>query len=320
LNSKKFIINFLWISILISIFTYLLYYIVNPEQIFSTSITKHKYFYTKEYSRKQFEMLKTQKSILIFGSSQIHMISSEMAKKNILNFHNLYAEPGDILNFLKQLNSKQIANIEKVIFLIDLRAGAIRVDENLIDYSKRDIPTLTFTGIKRIFLDLKKNYTQDKRFLHKDGSINSENHSKHIKDIAPYPGLATLKYNENLIQGLLEINNYLITRNIEIRFITPVVNNQYLATIDLKKLTPFFEKLLLNGIRDIGIFYYIKDISDAKNDKHEYIAFIEKDHLNYDYVKKWLFNYIFKNNHNIIRNVNELKRSMNNLEKIKEVK
>lgn len=320
MNSKKFTIIFLLLFVLISIFTYLLYYVVNPEQLFISSVTKYKYFYTKAYSRKQFETLKTQKSILVFGTSQTHMISSKMAKRDVLNFHNLYAEPGDILNFLKQLNNEQLKKIGSIVFLIDLRAGAIRVDTNLIDYNRSNIPILTFNGIKRIFLDFKKNYYKDPKFLNEDGSINSTNHHGHIKSISPYRNKAILKYDNRLIKGLVEINNYLKNKNIEIRFITPVVNDQYLKTMDLKKLTPFFEKLLLGGIDNIGIFYYIKGISDAKNDKLEYISFIEKDHLNYFYVQKWLFNYIFSKSEYSISNTNELKIYINKLEKIKEAK
>lgn len=316
MNSKRFTFNFLLAFLLIIICTYSLYYLVNPEQIFSSSLTKYKYFYNKEYSRKQFEMLKVRKSILVFGTSQTHMISSEMMKNNVLNFHNLYAEPGDILNFIKQLNSDQLNNIEKVIFLIDLRAGAIRVDNNLIDYNKGYFPMLTFTSIKRTFLDLNKNYLDDSEYLNKDGSINSEDHYRHIKDIPPYPGRAILEYNDNLIQGLLEINEYLKRKNIEIRFITPVVNDKYLKAMDLKKLSIFFENLLIGGIDNIGVFYYIKDFSE-KNDKNEYIAFIQNDHLNYFYVKKWLFNYILKDSEYTIVNINSLKVRMKNLEKRK---
>lgn len=320
MTAKKFSIYFIFLFIFSYIFLYLIYFLINPEQQFSFSLTKKKYFYTKEYSRKQFEILKTQKSILIFGTSQIHMISSKMMKQNVLNFHNLYGEPGDIINFLKQLDKDQLKNIKKVIYLIDLRAGAMRIDKNLINYDSVYIPTLTLTGIKRIFLDIKKNYLKDERFLNYDGSINSPNHDAHIKRIPPYPKRAILKYDDNLIKSLLEINNYLEDKNIDVSFITPVVNDKYLATMDLNKLTPFFEKLLLGGIDEINIFYYIKGISDIENDKYEPISFIEKDHLNYSYVQKWLFSYILQKNNCTISDIDSLKIHMNKLEQVKEAK
>lgn len=73
---------------------------------------------------------------------------------------------------------------------------------------------------------------------------------------------------------------------------------------------------MIGGIDNIGVFYYIKDFSE-KNDKNEYIAFIQNDHLNYFYVKKWLFNYILKDSEYTIVNINSLKVRMKNLEKRK---
>ena len=135
MSPKKFLFLFLFVVFICYSGFFILYTLINPNQIGNYSITTKKFFYTKEYSKKQFDLLKHKKYNLIFGTSQSHMIGTKMMKEDTLNFHNLYAEPGDILNFLKQLDTKQINNIKQIIYLIDLRAGANRLDTNLINYN-----------------------------------------------------------------------------------------------------------------------------------------------------------------------------------------
>ncbi|MDD2384977.1 MAG: hypothetical protein PHN18_12360 [Sulfurospirillaceae bacterium] len=320
MNSKKFTIRFLYIIIFPYIALYILYFVVNPEQIFKSSITEKKFFYTKEFSRKQFEMLKTNESILIFGTSQSHMLSTEMLNQKVLNFHNLYSEPGDIINFLYQLNQKQIHNIKEIIYLIDLRAGATREDSNLINYSAaKIIYPLSLNSIKRLFLDIRFNtLSKYENFLNKDGSIKWLNSTKHIQNINEYTKNTQLKFNDRLIQRVLDINQFCIKNNINIRYITSVTNEKFFKKINLDEVEQFSSSLLKGGIVHLGLFYYIDGISNLKNKNGHYIAFMEKEHLNQYYVEKWVHNYILKENEYTIKNLDDLKHYIQRMHKLQQ--
>lgn len=309
MSVKKFTFTFFSLFIISYVLLYLVYYLVNPEQEFDNSITGKKFFNTKEYSRKQFDALKKDNSILIFGSSQIHKISTKMMGHKILNFHNLYGEPGDIINFLHHLDANQIKHIDKILYCVDLRAGAMKMDEVLIDYSKKKVnyPIMTMEKFSRTIQDLQKNNSPLFGYLNIDGSIEHINQKKHIgKKLPSYFHTASLKYDENLIGSIFKINRFAQKYHKEILFFTPVVNEKYFKTIDFEELSRFYSVLLKGGIKHIGLFYYISGLSNIKNDKLEYISFIDPGHLNTYFVKQWLKQYILKDNEYIISNQVEL--------------
>ncbi len=320
MKAKTFIIKFLFIFIFTYTSLYSLYFFVNPEQKFNFSITDVKFFYTKDYSRKQYEELKSHNATLVFGTSQTHMLSTKMYGNNILNFHNLYGEPDDILNFLEQLDKNQINNIDRIIYLIDLRAGATRIDENLIRYNEDETMSaiLTIKKIKRSFMDLKINSSYPiNNFLNKDGSIEYINSKEYIKyKPTKVVRQIELKYNNMLIKKILNINEFAIKNNIKILFITPVVNDEYIKSINFSKLTNFFSSLLLGGIESIKLFYFIDGFSNLKNKDFEYISFIEQDHLNPYFIKRWLFEYILTENKYVISNRKELNNYIDEMKRI----
>jgi hypothetical protein len=294
MNAKKFTLTFLLLFIVSYALLYLLYVMVNPEQIYNGSITEKKFFYTKEYSRKQYEALKKKKYVLVFGTSQIHRISSKMLGKDLLNMHNLYGEPGDILNFLYQLDQKQISNIDEIFYLIDLRAGATRIDRNLIDYGEHTwhFTPLTLTKLKRLYIDVANNYGSYKAFLRKDGSTEHIDPTAHIRRLPDYPYKVELIYNDTLIKGILDVNRFAKKHRIKITFFTPVTNTAYFKKIDFLKLKPFFSALLKGGIKSIKMFYFVSGLSDAENESGEPVSFLDSDHLNQYYVNIWLKQYI----------------------------
>ena len=54
------------------------------------------------------------------------------------------------------------------------------------------------------------------------------------------------------------------------------------------------------------MFYYIPGLSDAKNDKLEYISFMDPEHLNQYFVQQWLQQYVLTDNEYVISNQVEL--------------
>lgn len=320
MKTKLFVYRSIFIFLLSYAILFIFYYIVNPEQKFKNSITDKKFVNTKEYSRIQFDKLRNDNYILIFGTSQSHMISTKMMKNNTLNFHNLYAEPGDILNFLLHLDNKQIKNIAKIIYLIDLRAGASRIDKNLINYSEvKDMSiALTNSMLINLFQDVKKNiFKKYDSYLVEDGSIFYLNPSKHIKSINQlYNQEPSLPYDDRLIHDIVKIDKFSKQHDIDIKYITPVVNEKYFKSINFNKLSTFYKKLLEYNIKDLNLFYYINGYSNLKNSKGEYVAFVEKDHLNQKYVSMWLHKYILKKSEFNINNKEELLNYINNVKSI----
>lgn len=322
---KNFVKYFILLTFLVFLILQMMYIVINPNQIYNFSLTKYKFFYTKEYSRKQYELLKKTPYTLVFGTSQSHMIGSKMMGENVLNFQNLYAEPGDILNFLYQLDNTQLHNIKQIIFLIDLRAGAVRIDTNLLDYHKRTnkylLDTLNIEKLKRIFLDLKYNFTTFDAYLESDGSIRYLDPAKHINMILQYrlKDSLLLKYNDRLINDIIKINSFAKSHHIKIKYITPVTNDKYFHTINLSSLYNFYYQLLKNGINNISLYYFIDNLSNKINENGEYITFVEQDHLNQKHVDLWLKNYILNDDDEfLIKDIKKLDTMFSYYQKIQE--
>lgn len=284
----------------------------DPEQRYPRKPNDKYFSYTKEYSIKQFNSLKDNRATLVFGTSQIHSISSEMMKKNILNFHNLYCEPGDILNFLSQLNSQQISNIDEIIFLIDISSLEGKKDSYFIDYSETTTIDfkLTWKKLKETYVHIMSNLNNEySHYLNIDGSMTLVNPSQHIGRPMKKPGTNKFTYDilDSQIDGLVEINNFIRKNNIKVTYITPVAIEQVFVRYDLNSLHDFYVKLMKKGIKSLNLFYFIDNMSNLQNREFDYIAFKDAGHLNQVYVEKWLHHYILKNTQYRVNNLAELK-------------
>ncbi len=320
MQSKKFIFKFLLIFLSAYFLVYFLYFIVNPEQKFDFSITKHKFYLTKDYSKKQYEYLKNNRATLIFGTSQTQLISSDMYGNDVLNMQNLYGETGDIINFLEQLSEKQLKNINNIIYLIDLRAGGAGEDSDLINYKEvfSTPPVLNSKSVSRIFKDINKNIKyKSKKYLLEDGSMWFSINNKFMqKPIRALNHEIPMNYNDKLVRSLAYINKFTQKNSINIIFITPVLPGVHIKSMNFDKLSLFFSSLLKSGIDEIRLFYYIKKYSDLQNDKNQSLAFVDSKHLNQFFVNKWLKEYILTDNKYAISNQEELKLYITNMKEI----
>ncbi|BAF72484.1 hypothetical protein [Sulfurovum sp. NBC37-1] len=322
MNAKKFTLTFLLLFIVSYALLYLLYVMVNPEQIYNGSITEKKFFYTKAYSRKQYEALKKKKYVLVFGTSQIHRISSKMLGKDLLNMHNIYGVPVDINNFLDQLDTKQISHIEEIFYLIDLSARTTSADKKIIDYKNPsyDFHPLNMEKLKRLWIDINNNSTSYQAFLNIDGSVEHVNPKEHVKMLPHEYFTHGLKYNNNLIKGILRVNQFAEEHHIKITFFTPVMSETHFKTLDLATLKPFFSKLLDGGIQSIGLYYFIPGLSDLKNKHGEPISFMDENHLNQYYVDIWFKRYVLTDNNTYtVHNQKELETYIGKMLKKQEI-
>lgn len=320
MQQRTFVLKIIGYFSLLYLFIFSLYFFINPEQLFSYSLTEKKFFFTKEFSRKQFEKLKTDNYVLVFGTSRTAPISSDMMKKKTLNFYNLYGEPGDILNFLSQLDKQQISNISSIIYLVDLMAvGPIaKKDKQMINYHSfvESFYPLTLERIRRTFLDVKYNYFAKKEsFVNNDGSNSYINPESYLQNIPLFMPKLPLYYNDDLINKIIKINNFCKKNNINIKYTTPVFNERLVVRVNFDELVNFYESLLNNGVNTLYMFYYIEEFSKS-NINGEFIAYRESLHLNQASLKKLLHKYILKDNPYIISDKEELKKYIKNIKEI----
>ncbi len=320
MNFKNWVKYLIIFNSLLYLFFYLSYFLINPMQEFKYSLIENKYFYNKNYSRKQFKELNRSKNTLVFGTSQIHLISSKMLHKNVLNLHNLYGESGDILNFLRQLDKKQLSNIDDILCCIDLASINSRMDTDFINYSDRfELSGLDYKKLNTTYLTLKYNLqSKQDYFLNEDGSIvflnNFNGTTIHQNLDASY-----FSYNIATLNEIIEINNICTKNNIKINFFTPVANDMSIMGVNFdNEIKNIFSTLLDGGIRKIKILYYIDGISNyKKRGSNYYPAFRDSRHISPIYFKYVLYKYILNEDHQYsITNKRELDNYIDHMKKI----
>jgi len=294
---RKWIIS---LSLIIA-FVYLLlataYITVDPEQFFNKSITKHKFRYTNYFSKYQYEKLKSSKYSLVFGTSRSLKISTQAQGSPFLNFHNLYGEPAEVLNFLKQLDDRQIKNINSIYFLVSINT-MIAEEKELLDYSKNSFFDKVYASFP---LNMKK-----LKYMLKDISINllnkktnfyiADDGSKFVYDKnigAKIPKnnnteVKTRTYDKQAINELLKIDEFCKKRDVSIVYYTPTYSDQHLADFPLADLKKMWKDLLDGGIDGFYALYYLENISN-KQEENYYPLFTDSSHLNYS-----MMNNVFK--------------------------
>lgn len=319
MNARRFVLFSLSFFIVGYALLYLLYFLVNPEQRYERSLTPQKFFYTRAYSHRQFEALKTGRYTLIFGTSQIHRISGEMLGAPVLNFHNLYGEPGDILNFLRQLSPEQVGHIDRIICAVDLEAKPGRKEDAPIDYNDTapDFPPLTLTMLSRTAEDIARNLLPATGYLNADGSITNLDRNRKTA-ISPHPYPLVYPFDDALIRGYLAINDFATAHRIEIIFVTPVVADAFNKRIDFQALEPFFASLLEGGVKKLKLYYIVPGMSDLKDETGAYVAFMDPTHLNVHFVDRWLHEHVLKDDAYTVSTPEELDAAIMRMQRLQQ--
>lgn len=283
---KRWIKLFLIISIMTYICIYALYILVNPDQIFNNSLTKYKFEYTRYYSKHQYEKLKDNKYTLIFGTSRSQRLSKDALGINLLNFHNIYGQPGDILNFLEQLDEKQRRNINHIYYMISL--DTMHDEISTIDYKsygffdqlKESFP-LTNLSLKHLIKDILYNTKSQLiyYYIENDGSqfVYKQDQYAILNNNIKQNSNNDL-YSNHSIQTVLSINKLCTKYNIPITYYTPTYTIKY--TLNLNHIRDMWKRLLEGGIDEFYALYYIDNISNSVVD-NRFIYFTDSSHLNY---------------------------------------
>jgi len=288
-----------WIKITIKylftiyIFIISLNYIVNPMQIFEHNLLNNKkYKYTTENAVFKYNTLKKNRFNLIFGTSRSHLVSSKMLSYQTLNLHSIYGYPSNVEHFLFSLNEKQLKNINKIYYLIDLHTLNINNQNKLINYNDtieiryNQIKGLVFINIKELISNIFNNYVkQATSYLdQKHGYSIMQN----TQTSTPHSYFNNFKftdsqtYNLDIVKKIIKIQNFCYKHNVKIVFLTPTFPMETLNLMNLDKEYNKINFLLENGLEKIEVLYYIPNISDLIIDK-KYLAFTDPVHLNYKY-------------------------------------
>ena len=306
---------------IISIFT--IFFIISSIYLFESLINEKfisfKNWESSKMSNNQLriilENLKNEKAILIFGTSRANQISSEILNFNTYNLHYVYSYPKIVLDFLENLDEKQINNIKKIYFLIDYHTidkkytFAKNFDQinikNKFFWIKDKIKNLNLTSIYESFIFFYSrilntyNYYVDENgsVISKgnhnwDGSLTTD--SDHFK-----------KYNFDDHDYLRKIQNFTKKKKIEIIFFTPIFSNGFCKMFE-KKISDFVNMILLS-IDEFHMFLCEENISNNNG------YFVDESHLNYKGILKWFsldWNARIVNKYNKDRKIKNLKKNI----------
>lgn len=251
-------------------------YVIDPymeTRIMNIKPLKYKFAHSAYASTFLYEKLKNEKSIIVFGTSRSHQINNDDFEFPVLNFHSIYGTPYAVMNFLEQLDEKQIQNINKVYYLIDDLTfnGKERYVE--VDYNNNlsklffMIKNTNLTKIQDALYSYKNNQQNPKAYINENGSLifkeelppfesNNRNHTE-PKDVVQ----RRQEFKKESFLMLKNVNQFFKKYNIEVIYFTAPVTMKY---IQLTDINDFIErrKLFLENIDGFYDLSYIKDLSD----------------------------------------------------------
>jgi len=291
MKNKVFI--YLYTIVFSILFSATVYIVVNPKlenTIFINDIPiKESSSLTAKYLLKKLD--ENRKYTLIFGTSRSSKISSELYKENILNFsESLYGFPSDILNLLKQLNKKQLSNINKIYYLVDNHTFRDKESSHINYLDSFIYKQLLRLDINAVFLSFQALFEYNlKKGINKDGSyFNKDEPQSKLYTFNRY-------HYEKEFNGMQEFNfkrlklikSFAHQNNIDIVFFTSTMSAIYLQNI-IKDDFLKHRKMLIENLDEIYDFGYIKSVSDTHK------SFTDATHLTTEKTK-YMIEHYYKN-------------------------
>jgi hypothetical protein len=321
-KEKIWIAVFVTISLLIYGLLYVVYILVDPKMIFNTKFIKNHFSYTKYYSKHQYEKLKEERYSLVFGTSRSHKISTRQSGVKLLNFHNIYAEPNEILNFLQQLTDKQIKNIDNIYY--HFYFGNLRGEYAMLDYKNygfinklNEIFPISKSNINNIYETIKYNIYTDKikGYIDYDGSAYVIDKTKSFYQdeiIINHINSKKSLYDVMVLNQIGKIYQFAKKNNIKLSIFTPIFTNMVNNKEYYKVTKELYTKLLTTYIDSFYCLYFIDGISNYEKEGY-YQAFYDNSHLNYIYSNNIFNKYIINSDDYKIDNINQLNKYLSYL-------
>ena len=302
MNSKKWIKIVLLLSMGTVFFLFIFVTIVidpyNENKLITHKFNLHKPRSSYTSSIRLFDKLKTDKYILLFGTSRSLKLSKKILGKPTINFSgSIYGEPTKVFNFLKQLNQTQKNNIIKIYYLLDMHTFSNNTS-TLINYNSYfeyiKLHFINFNlekvlaALETIILNLTLrgdymseygwiiNTKREVTYGHKGPILSTIEHNNFIKS------QNNIIFDERQFNYLSKLNKLLNDNNIQTIYFTPTFNIQALKEFNFEILDYQYKKFsnILNNFYDLT---YIPVISN------DYTMYTDSSHLKYKG-----FKYIFK--------------------------
>jgi hypothetical protein len=232
-------------------------------------------------------MLSEASYTLVFGTSRSHLLSDDILGEPVLNLFPLYGSPVSVDHFLRGLDQRQLGNIRRVIYLLDVHTFS-KAGPFVMDYYSEPLANLKYRVlnfpmyVSRSLERLRKNRKRDMagyvhwrgflvpgRVVRWDGSSISVN----AQDFDP-----------SIIGRLGEIKQFLDERNIAVEFVTPTVTAAHLRALDIGKLVAL-RRAILAEIGTYAELTYMPGISSSKE------LFSDDSHLNTEGVRELFSRY-----------------------------
>ena len=265
-----------------------------------------------------FEKLKSSKFSLVFGTSRTARVNSTMVAGNILNISSLYANPTDVYHVLRQLDKRQIKNINTIYYLVDTHVFNDKVSlyekfnlHSRTDYYKQVLLGLDKKKIQSSIACVENNIGMYNQYVDEFGAVvflkerifNPESKIEHFRIPA---------FTKDSIKYLNKVNTFCTKNNIKIKYFTPVYNIWYLKKVDMNLYKLQFNAFL-EVIDKIYDFHLVDSIS------YDYKNFTDVDHFNTKTTKQIMIS--LENDENLTyitkQNIDSMFRMLN--EKIKKV-
>jgi len=269
---------------LFTIGTIIVTVIIDPYgelNIFRTDFNKKKY--ASSYTTGPFllsEKLKYDRYSLVFGTSRTQLINSSMIDGKILNFStSLYANPSDVYHVLKQLNERQLSNIDTIYYLVDTHVFTDKKSlyENLDLHSKRDFFKQVFMSLDSMKIRNAVNCVNNniKGYDYYINEFGENIHDTH-RIFDPNSKIEHFRipaFTKKSIAYLKMIDTLCKSKKLKIKYFTPVYNIWYLKKVDME-LYRLQYKAFLTAIDQIYDFHLLNSIS------YDYHYFTNVDHAN----------------------------------------
>ena len=280
--SKKYFLRVLAgaISLYISIL-FVVNILIDPDMehmVFKSRLNNKHFFHSAYSAHLLFDLLKTKKVILVFGTSRTHQINTmDFDGSVVLNLHAIYGTPYAALDFLKNLDDRQWANITEIYFeLSDITYNG-QEKYKKVDYQSRwstllqTVKETNFDKLSRAYWTVNKNINQnDSIYINNEGAFIIEKElppfnakiSGHVESARKVQSRQVYK-NDSYI-ALKDLYNLIKTHHITPIYFTTPLRKEYIECSNIEALQEARSLYvdILGGYYDLS---YIEQLSNDSN-------------------------------------------------------
>jgi hypothetical protein len=242
-----------------------------------------------------YKNLEKQEYYIVFGTSRTNAMSEKTFGSDTINLSSyVYGNPISVDKFLKTLSKKQVKNIKRIYYALDIKC--FQKDRYLVDYEKFTILSFIFNQLKNISKEsisksigdvlLNLGYIENNFYLSKNGNVIALKDKRF--DGRFINGRERLKGKTYYLANLKNVDDFAKKNNIEIIYFSPIFSGPYIQHDLDKDFIYGLYKDILEVINNMYFFFYIEDISNDLSlfSDYAHLSIKETDKF-YSDKKKW---------------------------------